>query len=315
MSRQKRNLLRTADSNTRSTDFWKRVQNICYYKVTPYLMVLPAMAFFLVFTIYPMLDMIALSFCSYDVLSDRKFAGLSNYDYIFNQQIDFGIALKNTLVYTVSVLFFVILGALIFAVWLQKDSRVNSFAQRIMFFPHLCASIAVAMIFQWLMDENGLFNAVLALFKLPGLRWLDSSSTAMMSVVIVSVWKNIGYYALILLSSLRTIPAEIYEAAELDNTGPIRKFFRITIPLLSPQLFFILITLTIGSFKVFDSVKILTGGGPGKATMVLVFYIYQYAQLYVKYGIAAAAGTVLIVILMVLTVIYFRVVGKKVYYQ
>ena len=184
MSRQKRNLLRTADSNTRSTDFWKRVQNICYYKVTPYLMVLPAMAFFLVFTIYPMLDMIALSFCSYDVLSDRKFAGLSNYDYIFNQQIDFGIALKNTLVYTVSVLFFVILGALIFAVWLQKDSRVNSFAQRIMFFPHLCASIAVAMIFQWLMDENGLFNAVLALFKLPGLRWLDSSSTAMMSVVI-----------------------------------------------------------------------------------------------------------------------------------
>lgn len=295
--------------------FWKKLQNFIYYKLPPYAMILPAIVLFLLFSIYPMIDMIVLSFFDYNILSERMFTGLDNYDFIFNVQIDFGIALRNTAVYTASVLFFLLLGALIFAVWLQKDSKINSFVQRAMFFPHLCASIAVALIFQWLMDEQGLFNAVMGLFNLPGLRWLNSSDTAMISVVIVAVWQNIGYYALILLSSLKTIPAEIYEAAALDNTGPVRKFFRITIPMLSPQLFFLLITITIGSFKVFDSVKILTGGGPGKSTMVLVYYIYQYAQEYLKYGIAAAAGTVLIAILMVLTVIYFKVVGKRVHYQ
>lgn len=295
--------------------FWKRMQSFAYNRLPPYLMILPAIVLFLLFSIYPMIDMIVLSFFDYNVLSKRKFTGLDNYDFIFNVQIDFNIALRNTLVYTASVLFFLLLGALIFAVWLQKDSKLNGFIQRAMFFPHLCASIAVALIFQWLMDANGLFNAVMNIFSLPGLRWLNSSDTAMISVVIVAVWQNIGYYALILLSSLKTIPAEVYEAAELDNTGPIRKFFRITIPMLSPQLFFLLITITIGSFKVFDSVKILTGGGPGKATMVLVYYIYQYAQEYLKYGIAAAAGTILILILMVMTIVYFKVVGKHVHYQ
>lgn len=299
----------------REANIRKRIRNFFLYKMPPYIMVLPAMVLFAVFTIYPMIDMIVLSFFDYNILSDRIFTGWSNYDFIFNIQIDFGIALRNTLVYTASVLFFLILGALIFALWLQKSSRINGFVQRAMFFPHLCASIAIALIFQWLMDEQGLFNAVMAIFNLPGLRWLNSSDTAMISVVIVSVWTNIGYYALILLSSLKTIPAEIYEAAELDNTGPLRKFFRITIPMLSPQLFFLLITITIGSFKVFDSVKILTGGGPGKSTMVIVYYIYQYAQQYLKYGIASAAGTILILILMVLTIIYFRFVGKRVYYQ
>ena len=283
--------------------------------IAPYVMVFPAVLFFLVFTIYPMIDMIVLSFHDYNVLSDRSFVGLKNYRFLFQTSFDFWVCLKNTAVYTAAVVFFLLFFALIFSVFLQKDSLLNSIAQRIMFFPHLCSMLAVSLVFSWLMDENGLFNAVLNIFNLPGLRWLNSSDTAMIAVVIVAVWKGIGYHTLILLSSLKTIPQEIFEAADIDGVGPIRKFFKITIPMLSPQLFFLLITITISSFKVFDSIKTMTGGGPGKSTMVLVYYIYQYAQYYLKYGIAAAAGTVMIVILMILTVIYFKVLDKRVHYE
>lgn len=284
-------------------------------KVPPYLFTMPSIILFLLFIIYPIINMIRLSFFEWNGLTDEKYVGLKNYEYLFNVQIDFKTALMNTAVYTASVVFFLLLFALIFSVWLQKDSRINGWVQRIMFFPHLCSMLAVSVVFSWLMDEHGLFNAVMEFFNLPGLRWLNDSSTAMMSVVIVAVWKGIGYQALILLSALKSIPTEIYEAAALDNTPPVRKFFRITIPLLSPQLFFMLINITLSSFKVFDSVRVLTGGGPGKSTLVLVYYIYEYAQANLKYGVAAAAGVVLFIFLGILTVIYFRLIGKRVHYQ
>ncbi|MBQ8803731.1 MAG: sugar ABC transporter permease [Tyzzerella sp.] len=280
----------------------------------PYAMVTPAVLFFIVFTIYPMLDMIVLSFHEYNVLTDRKYVGLKNYEYLI-KNIDFGLALKNTFVYTVCLVFFLIFFSLVFAVCLEKESKINAIVQRIMFFPHICSMLAISLVFQWLMDENGLFNAVLNVFKLPGLRWLESSTTALISVVIVAVWKGIGYHTLILLSALKSIPREIIEASEIDGAGPIRKFFKIIVPMLSPQIFLLLITITISSFKVFDSVRILTAGGPGKSTMVVVYYIYLYAQQYLKYGIAAAAGTILILILIVMTIIYFKVVEKKVHYE
>jgi sn-glycerol 3-phosphate transport system permease protein len=173
------------------------------------------------------------------------------------------------------------------------------------------------MIWSWIMEQNsyGLLNAVLGLFKVPPLRWLNSSKTAMLSVVIVSVWKSIGYYALVILSALKAIPAEIFEAAELDNAPKWRVFFRLTLPLLSPQLFFLLIVITINSFKVFDTIRIMTGGGPGSATDVLAYYIYRYAFQHFRIGYASAAGTVLMVILMIFTALYFAVLGRRVHYQ
>ncbi len=281
----------------------------------PYVMVAPAMVFLLIFTFYPMLNMVYLSFFEYDLLTPKKFVGFQNYYRLFFENIDFWPVLWNTVVYSLAVVFFLILFAIIFACWFQNSTRMNALAQRVMFFPHLCATLSVAMVFQWLMSEEGLFNVVLNFFNLPGLRWLNDSSTAMISVVIVSVWKGIGYYALILLSSLKAIPAEINEAAALDDAGPVTKFFKITIPMLSPQLFFLLITITISSFKVFDSVKVLTNGGPGQSTEVLVYYIYKQAFTNAKMGYACAAGTVLILLLLVLTILYFRAFSRKVHYQ
>ena len=285
--------------------------------VQPFLMVSPAMAFLGIFTVYPMCYLAYLSLFSFKLARPdlKKFTGLQNYYFLLCVKKDFLIALKNTAVYTAAVVIFLILFAVVFALWLQKNTLLNTLAQRAVFTPHLVAMISCGMIWSWIMDEKGLFNAVLGIFGLPGLKWLNSSSTAMISIVIVSVWKSMGYYALIVLSALKAIPAEIQEAAELDNTGPFRKLFRITLPMISPQLFFLLITITISSFKVFDTVRVMTEGGPGNSTNVLSYYIYHYVFKNNQMGLATSAGTILMVILMIMTGIYFKMIGNKVHYQ
>ena len=153
------------------------------------------------------------------------------------------------------------------------------------------------------------------IFNLPGLRWLNSSATAMLSIVIISVWKGIGAKALLILGSLKAIPESINEAAALDNAKPLKKFFKITLPMISPQLFYLVITSVMASFKVFESVRVLTQGGPGNSTDVLVFYIYRYAFESMKLGYASAAGVVLSIILMIFSIFYFRMLSKRVHYQ
>lgn len=288
------------------------------HHLKPYAMVAPAMVFLLCFTFYPMANLFYLSFFDYRLGSTSKtFVGLENYNILFNIKNDLSVALLNTAVYTVSVVIFLIVFSLLFSLWLQKDSRVNSFCQIALFTPHLLAMLSCAMIWSWVMDQNsyGLLNSVLRIFGIAPLKWLNSSSSAMMSVVIVSVWKSIGYYTLILLSSLKSIPPEIFEAAALDNASPFRTFRKITLPMLSPQLFFLLITISINSFKVFDTIKIMTDGGPGNSTDVISYFIYREAFVNFRIGHASAAGTVLMLILIVMTIIYFAVLGKRVHYQ
>mgnify|MGYP000894026366 CR=1 FL=1 len=285
--------------------------------IAPYLMVAPAMAFLLVFTFYPMVNLVYLSLFDYNLVNPvKKYVGLKNYNTLFARQ-DFLVALKNTAVYTGAVVILLILLALLLALWTQKDRPLNRFVQTATFTPHLVAMLSCAMIWAWIMDHNtyGLLNVVLGFFRIPPLRWLNSSATAMLSVVIVSVWKSIGYYTIIIMSALKAVPTEIYEAAELDNAPKIRTFFRITLPLLSPQLFFLLITITISSFKVFDTIRVMTGGGPGNSTDVISYYIYRYAFSHFRVGYASAAGTVLMVILMIMTAVYFQVLSKRVHYQ
>lgn len=281
----------------------------------PYLMVAPAIILLLVFTYYPMIDMIYLSFFDYNLISEKKFVGLENYRRLFTVNIDFWNSLRNTAVYTVANVVFLILLGLLLALWLQKSTRFNAIAQRLMYLPNFVSMLSITLIFEWLMNEEGVFNAILNLFNLPGLRWLNSSSTAMMSIIIISVWKGVGAKALLILGSLKAIPDSINEAAALDAAKPVRKFFKITLPMISPMLFYMVITSVMGSFKVFESVRILTNGGPGNSTDVLVFYIYRYAFESMKLGYASAAGCVLSVILMIFSIFYFRMLSKRVHYQ
>ena len=285
----------------------------------PYVLVLPAIIFLCVFTIYPMLNLIQLSLYRGNASNPMKqYMGFQNYITLFTVKQDFIIALKNTAYYTVAVVVLLITMAVLFAVWMFKDRKLNSIAQTAFFTPHLVASISCAFIWSWLYSSEsyGLFNNVLSFFGIAPVRWLNDSAYAMNCIVVMNVWKSIGYYALIILSALKAIPTEIYEAATLDNASGFKTFFKITLPMLSPQLFMLLITITTGSFKVFDSVRIMTNGGPGRATQVLCMYIYDYAfQRNNTLGIGSAAGVVLMIILMIITLIDFRGLERKVHYQ
>lgn len=284
-----------------------------------YAMVAPAVVFLLLFTVYPMINLVQLSlYRGNATFPYKQYIGLENYRQLFFVKPDFLVALKNTAYYTAMVVVLLIGFSVLFAVWLYKDRRINRFAQTAFFTPHLVASISAAFIWAWLLNSNnyGLFNSVLKVFGVAPVRWLDTAGTAMNSIILMNVWKSIGYYALIVLSAMKAIPPEIYEAAKLDSASAVKVFFRITLPMLSPQLFFLLITITTGSFKVFDSIRIMTRGGPGASTQVLCMYIYEYAfQRNNMLGYGAAAGVVLMVILILVTLLDFKGLEKKVHYQ
>ena len=281
----------------------------------PYLLILPAMAGIIAFVIYPSLYLFKLSFYKYNLMNKDKstFIGTDNYTQLFSRE-DFYTALSNTVIYTVGVVAITMLLSLIIAVWLNRKSKLNAWIQAGIFTPHIISIVSVALVWMWLMEPNyGVLNYALKLLGLSPSTWLQSSSTSMMSIIIVSVWQNVGYFTLIIVAALQSIPPTIYEAAALDNASKSKVFFKITLPLISPQLFFILVIMTIGSFKVFDTVKIMTGGGPNGSTTTLVYYIYEFRTNSIGY--ASATGVVLMVIIALLTFVYFRLLSNRVHYQ
>ena len=293
----------------------KRASTMTFF---PYLLIAPSIGFLLVFTVYPVFDVNFLSLFSGTVISPTKrYIDLNNYKTIFTINKDFLASLKNTAIYTAIILVLLISLALLFAVWFQKNRKINNLGQAVIFSPYLVASVTAAFVFQWLMDDNsyGAFNTVLKWFGVAPVNWLNNPKTALGCIVVLNLWDKVGYYSLIIMSALKSIPAEIYEAAELDNSSTAKTFFKITLPLLSPQLFFLLITITTGSFKVFDSVNLMTKGGPGNATSVISLFIYKYAFSHNKLGIASAAAVVLMAVLVVVTILDFRFVERKVHYE
>ncbi|MGI6172888.1 MAG: carbohydrate ABC transporter permease [Christensenellales bacterium] len=296
----------------------KRIQTWRGYFIS-WLMILPALIFLSLFVIYPAINMGVLSMYKGNATKPYKeMIALDNYYRLFFVKDDFMGALGNTARYTVGALISIMILSLLLAQWLFKDRKINSLGQTVFFTPHLVAGVSAGFIWSWLMSSQsyGLFNSILTSLGLPAVRWLDDSSTAMMSIIIMNTWKSIGYYSLIIMSSMKSIPTEIYEAARLDSSSAVKTFFKITLPMISPQLFFLLITITTGSFKVFDSVRIMTNGGPGDSTRVLSMYIYDYAfQRNNTLGYACAAGMVMLLIMVVITIINFAFVEKKVHYQ
>ena len=264
-----------------------------------YAMILPAILFLLAFVIYPTVSMFIMSLYYGNAMNPyKKFKGLDNY----KVRPDFWVALRNTAAYTGMALVLVMVISILFAQWMYKARKLNNVAQTVFFTPHLVA--------------DGLFNTVFNALGFSTVRWLDDSSTAMFSIVLMNTWKNVGYYCLIIMSAMKSIPTEIYESARLDGSSAFKTFFKITIPMISPQLFFLLITITTGSFKVFDSVRIMTNGGPGDATRVLSMYIYDYAfERNNTLGYACAAGILMMLLMVAVTVFDFGFVEKKVHYQ
>ena len=269
-----------------------------------------------IFTLYPIIYIFYLSTLSWDLSSeDKKFVGLNNYIRLL-QNHEFQQSLSETAVFTFFMVFLSISLALVLAVWLNQKSRVRSFVQTAMFTPYVVSLVAVSILWMWIMDyDNGLLNFVVGVLGIPKVHWLDSPSTALISLIIIQVWKTLGYNTIILISGLQSISATLYETAKLDNAGRLTTFFKITVPLLSPSLFFLLIINITSSFQVFDSINVMTQGGPVNSTNLLVFWIYQTGFQFYNIGDAATGSVFLFLIVGTVTFINFKLLNKRVHYQ
>jgi sn-glycerol 3-phosphate transport system permease protein len=281
---------------------------------TPYIMVAPAILTLCVFVAYPIMYMAWLSLYRWDMIGPKIYVGLGNFAELFSNP-DFYLVMGNTFRFMFSSVSISVVLALLLAVYLKARTKVNALLQSFVFTPYIISMVSVAFIWVWLMNsEYGLLNFMLGKIGVSGVRWLEDSRVAMRSMIIVAVWKGLGYNVIILISAMHAIPTQLYEAAALDNTKPLRVFFRITLPMISPTLFFLTLMNIIAAFKVFDQVALMTGGGPVGATNTLVFDIYQFGFKFYQLGYASAQGVVLMALIAACTAAYFGVLARRVHY-
>ena len=302
----------------RPRPFWSRTREktkTAGRRMLPYLLIAPAMVVLFVFLLYPIGYMVFLSFFEWNMIKPMEFVGLQNFITMFKDPAFFQ-TLLNTLQYTFFTLLFGMGLAVLAALFLKKNTRLNRFLQSTIFMPYVMPLVSVAFIWMWLMDTDyGLLNFLLQTLHLPTVDWLGSTSVAMYSLILVSVWKCVGYNTLIILSAMQAVPNYLYEAASLDRAPARRTFFKITLPMISPSLFFLTLMNLIACFKVFETVNLMTAGGPVNATTTLVYSIYRDGFQFYKLGYASAEGVVLMVIIGICTLLYFGVLSKRVHYR
>ena len=293
-------------------------QNEKRERLTGFLMALPAIVLLIAFTVYPLGYLFYRSFLGGSIISKKpKFVGFDNYAALI-ESTDFHEVLMNTAIYTLITVVLTMVLSIVIAVWLngKKNKKLNEITQTFIFTPHIISVVSVSTLFLWLMDsKNGFFNAIITGLGFEPYPFLSSPDTALFSMSLVMVWKGLGYYVLLIMAALQNIPTSVYEAAEMDDTPVLRTFFKITLPMISPTILFTSVVAVIASFKVFDSVSIMTGGGPLNSTNTLVYYIYDFAYNYGKPGQACAAGIVLLFFVVVVTYVQFLVGKKRVHYQ
>ncbi|GAB7388631.1 sugar ABC transporter permease [Bacillaceae bacterium] len=282
----------------------------------PYVYISPSLVIFALFFLYPIGFMIYLSFTSWNLLSpEKEFVGFANYLELFQAQ-EFREVLRNTTIYTVLSVGISLGLSFFLALWLNRRSWLHRFVQGAIFSPYIISLVSVSLLWLWLMDpQYGLLNWVLSWFGLPPSPWLTDPGTAIYGLVLVSVWKTIGYNTLVFIAGLQSIPREIYEAAALDRASAWGMLEKITIPMLSPTWFFLLVVNTINAFQVFDTVKIMTQGGPVNSTNMLVYFIYENGFDFFKIGYASAAGVVLLVVVGIVTFFHFLLLSRRVHYR
>ncbi|HEX3346504.1 MAG TPA: sugar ABC transporter permease [Acetobacteraceae bacterium] len=278
---------------------------------TGLIMVTPAAAFFAVFFIYPVVNAVWVSLTSWDLIGPQKFIGIRNYVRLLGDD-DFLHAAWVTVAYSGSFLIVTLPLALGLAVALDRPMQARGVYQAIIFAPVVLSMVVVAMIWRAVYSPvGGLYLMFTAPFGLTNIQWLNREDLALPALVVVSIWKNVGYYLVIFLAGLQSIPASFYEAARIDGAAPSRVFRSITLPLLKPYILFALVIGIIRTSQTFSAVYALTEGGPNDATTVLPFLIYQNAFQFNRMGYASAMAIVMFAALLVLTVIQFRLLRSE----
>jgi multiple sugar transport system permease protein len=285
--------------------------------VRGWLFIGPLILGILAFQAVPVAVSIFASFTNWDGITTPRLLGLDNYARMFTADPQFWEVLGNTVLFTAGVIPLTTVAALLLAVLCNgKTQRVsNTFFRTVYFTPYVTSIVAIGLVWGQFFAPSGVLNQFLQVFGISGPSWLTDTSWAMPAVILVSAWHGIGYPMVILLAGLQAIPDSLYEAAKLDGAGPVRQFFRITIPLLTPQLFFVLITQIISSFQVFALIFVMTKGGPGTSTNVYIYYLYQNGFTFGNLGYASAMAWVLFLIIGLVTFIQLRLQRRWVFYN
>lgn len=275
-----------------------------------YLFLLPALVLLAVFTFYPVVFGTVLSLFDYNVITPPRFVGAANFQALWGDRY-FWTALRNSLVY-LAVVPVLQLGSIILALWVRRPLRSIAWFRAAYYVPVITSIVVVGLVWRWLYDDAGLINYLLLRLGIAHapVHWLTDPRLALYAVMLVTLWKGLGYYMVIYLAGLEAIPPEFDEAAAIDGAGPVARLFRVTIPLLRPSILLASTISAIAALRVFEEVYVMTGGGPVFSTYTLFYYMFDQAFNALHLGYAAAVGVVLAAVTIVLSVANFRLLQQ-----
>jgi multiple sugar transport system permease protein len=271
-----------------------------------YLFIFPAVFGFTIFFALPAVRGLLISFTSWNLLTPPDYVGLQNYQRLLNDA-SFWNSVRVTLMYVLFNIPLQIIIAMALAVFMDRSLKNSGWLRGIIVIPWLLPGVVVALLWMWMLDTRlGIVNEILRTVGLPAQPFLGSVDQVIPSIAFINVWRYAGYTSILIFAGLKTIPQQLYDAAAIDGASGLRQFWNVTLPLLRPVLAFVLITHIIGSFQIFDTIAVTTGGGPVKASQVLYWYIYEFAFVRFNMGYATTIATVLFVVLVGVTLIQIR---------
>jgi len=275
----------------------------------------PNLALFVLFSFWPIVNAAWLSLRRWDMIAPvKRFVGLSNYAYLARDPV-FHTVLRNSAVYTLGAAGGTLLLGLALALLLNQPLRGRDGAKAVLFAPSLVSGAAIGVIWTYLFDARfGVFARLLSAIGLVSPAWLSDPPWAMTAIIIVSIWRDLGFATVIFLAGLQAIPRDLYEAAKVDGSGPMWRFRAVTLPMLSPILFFLGITTLLAAVQSFDIIQVMTKGGPVDATNTLIYYVYQQGFVNFNAGRSTAASIVLFALMLAVTLLQVRFAERRVHY-
>jgi len=279
-------------------------------KILPYLIVSPYIVHFILFVSFPVAFSIILTFHKWNIISPMEYTGMNNYIQLFNDKTFFK-SIGNTLIFLVIHIPLQIIVALFLAEILNQKIKLRGAFRGAFFLPVIVSGVVVTILWQQLYGyDTGLLNRLLTGIGLDKVGWLTDPNIAMSSIALMATWKNVGLYIILFLVGLQTVPTQYYEAADLEGASHMQKFFKITLPMINPTIFMVVILSTIGGFSLFIEPYIMTGGGPLNSTVSAVLYIYKQGFFYYHMGYAATLGLFFAFIILAVVVIQKKFIEK-----
>jgi len=278
--------------------------------VTGLLFVLPMLVLFVIFRFVPTLGAAGMSLTDYKISGEWSFVGADNYARLLDDP-NFLSSLRVTLVYVAIYVPLTVLVALGTALLLNAVVFAKGIFRGMLFLPYVTSFVLAAVIWKWMYEFDGLLNGLLAKLDLGPVGFLQESSLVLPALAVVSVWKGFGYSMLILLAGLKSIPPSYLEAATVDGASSWQRFRQITLPLLRPALFFVIVIETIGAFQTFDTIYVMTGGGPARASYTLIYGLYDQGFRFFDFGYAATLGVVLFALVLLVSLIQRRLLDRE----